>query len=98
MTRTTDTPDTTAVGSTSPLRRFLEKFKPPAPGELRPEAAEHVEKLREIRRNAKKAARSGNPAKRIPAQRVVDQVGPAIAAVYRVEARRGHYTPREVTP
>lgn len=49
-------------------------------------AAKHVEQLRTVRRNARKAARSGNPAKSAPARRVLSQVGPAIAAVYRSQA------------
>jgi hypothetical protein len=49
---------------------------------------EHVEKLREIRRNARKAARSGNPAKSAPARRVLDHVSPSIAAAFRSEDGR----------
>jgi hypothetical protein len=55
---------------------------------LRADAAKHVQKLRTVRRNAKKAARSGNPAKRCPAEQVLRQVGLAIGAVYRSEATR----------
>lgn len=64
-------------------------MKNPLTGEpLRDEAVEHIEKLRTVRRNARKAARSGNPAKRFPALNVLIQVGPAIEAVYRSEATR----------
>lgn len=68
----------------SPLRRFLANFRPAATEQvLSPAAAEYVDQLREVRRGAKQAARSGNPAKRIPAQAVVAQCGELIAATYR---------------
>lgn len=42
----------------------------------------HVGKLKTIRRNAKKAARSGNPARRAPAERVLARVGSEIGYTY----------------
>lgn len=53
-----------------------------------PKVEAYVEQVREVRRNARKAARSGNPAKRAPAQRVLGQVGPAILAAFRSEVGR----------
>ena len=44
---------------------------------------ERVELLRTIRRRAKVAARSGDPAKRGPARRVLAQVPAEIVRVYR---------------
>lgn len=50
------------------------------------EHAEYVGQLKEVRRNAKKAARSGNPAKRGPAVKVLAQVGPMIGQTYGQDA------------
>lgn len=85
MQTTTPIPD---AAETSPLRRFLEKFRPAQSELLSPNEAAYVEQLREVRRGAKQAARSGNPAKRIPAQQVVVQCGELIAATYRAAAHR----------
>lgn len=52
------------------------------------EAAAYVEQLRTVRRNAKKAARSGNPAKRYPAVTVLAQIPHLLAATYRQDALR----------
>lgn len=48
--------------------------------------AEYVTKLKTIRRNAKKSLRSGNPAKRSPAQKVTAAVGPMLAQTYTQDA------------
>lgn len=52
------------------------------------ELAEFVTKVREVRRNARKAARSGNPAVSGPARKVLAQVGPTLAAGYMREVGR----------
>jgi hypothetical protein len=56
--------------------------------DVTPKVEEYIEQLRTVRLNARKAARSGNPAKREPARRVLSQVGPAIEAAYRSEIGR----------
>lgn len=48
-------------------------------------AVEHIEKLRQVRRGARKAARSGHPGKRAEAERVLAEVPKRIAEVYRRE-------------
>lgn len=50
--------------------------------------AEHVEKLRQVRRGARKAARSGHPGKRAEALRVLAHVPAAIRQVYISEVGR----------
>lgn len=52
------------------------------------DGAAYVEQLRTVRRGAKAAARSGNPAKRFPAYRVLAQIGPMIGVAYRTDAKR----------
>lgn len=52
------------------------------------DAAKQVEKLRTIRRNARVEARSGNPAKRYPAQRAAAVAAVLIRKIYVREARR----------
>lgn len=46
------------------------------------EEAQYVTDLKTVRRNARPAARSGNPAKREPARKVVAAVGPMIHQTY----------------
>lgn len=50
--------------------------------DLTPKQAEQVATLRAIRGNARKPARSGNPAVSAPAKRALAYVPGAIAAVY----------------
>lgn len=52
------------------------------------DVAEYIGQIHEVRRNAKKASRSGNPAKRYPAIRVLGQVPHLIGAAYRRDAVR----------
>lgn len=55
----------------------------PLTGEsLRPEADSYVSDLRQVKRNARKAARSGNPAKRVPAKVVLARVPHLLSALY----------------
>lgn len=56
--------------------------------ELPKKAAEYVQRLRTVRRNAKAQTRSGNPAVRSQAERVLAEVPGMIAAVYANEATR----------
>lgn len=55
---------------------------------LRRSAAGQVKKLRTIRRNARKDARSGNPAKRFPAQHAMRRAAALIRGIYIREASR----------
>lgn len=55
---------------------------------LSPEGAEYVQKIREACRGARRAARSGNPAKRVPALTVLRAAPRILAALYRKEANR----------
>lgn len=64
----------------------MEALNPLTDEPLSEEAAEYVEKLRTIRRNARKEARSGNPAKSGPARNVLYHTPRMIAAVYTKEA------------
>lgn len=50
--------------------------------------AVYVEQLQTVRTNARKAARSGNPAKRFPGRRVSAQVGRLISEAYMADVRR----------
>lgn len=52
---------------------------------LDPDAAEKIEQLRTVRRDAGKHVRSGNPAKRVPAQRAVALAGALIRTIARRE-------------
>lgn len=51
-------------------------------------AAKHITDLRTVRRNARKAARSGHPGRRAEGRRVLAQIGRSINAVYRMDAQR----------
>ena len=42
--------------------------------------------VRQVRRDAQKASRSGNPAKRALAERALEAVGPTIQQIYATEA------------
>ena len=55
---------------------------------LAADAAEQVEKLRTVRRNARIESRSGNPAKRYPAKRAMALAAALIRQVYRRDAVR----------
>ena len=55
---------------------------------LRKEAAETVRQAREARCNARRAARSGNPAKRADAMSVLRAAPRVIRAIYAQEANR----------
>lgn len=67
----------------------MNKIENPITGEpVAKEAAEYIGQLRTVRRNAKKAARSGNPAKRGPALKALVQVPGMIRAVYRQDAAK----------
>lgn len=67
----------------------MQKVDNPLTGKpLRDEAAEYVTKLREARAGAKKAARSGNPAKSGPARTALVHIPGVIRATYIQEARR----------
>jgi hypothetical protein len=52
------------------------------------DGAAYVEQLKTVRTGAKKAARSGNPAKHFPGRGVTAQVGHLIGAAYRADAKR----------
>lgn len=62
---------------------FSKIFGLGAEQELQPWQVQRLKLIGDVRRNAKKAARSGNPAKREPAKRVLAQI-PA-------EIRRTHW-------
>jgi hypothetical protein len=55
---------------------------------LRSESAEFVTKLREARSGARRAARSGHPAKRAEARRALTDIPGVIRATYMKEASR----------
>ncbi len=64
-------------------------MKNPLTGDdMTPDGAVYVEQLQTVRTNAKKAARSGNPANRFPGRRVSAQVGRLISEAYMADARR----------
>lgn len=64
-------------------------MKNPLTGKKMPrDTADYVRQLRTVRRNAKTAARSGNPARREPAKKVLRRVGPTIGTVYVQDAER----------
>lgn len=50
--------------------------------------AEYVGQLKEVRRGAKKAARSGNPAKRGPALAALSRIGAMIGQTYGQDAAK----------
>lgn len=52
------------------------------------DVAAYIVQLRTVRSNARRAARSGNPAKRGPALRVLSQVPLAIDAAYRQDTSK----------
>jgi hypothetical protein len=59
----------------------------PLTGEpLRDEASDYVDQLRQVQRNARGHARSGNPAKRHPARVVLARVPRLLRALYVQEA------------
>ena len=55
---------------------------------LTDEQAERVEQLRTIRRNAKKASRSGHPGRRADALKALAICSPGIRAIYVAAARK----------
>lgn len=64
-------------------------MKNPLNGKKMPkDTAAYVRQLRTVRRNARAAARSGNPARREPARKVLRRVGPTIGAVYVQDVER----------
>lgn len=67
----------------------MDKILNPATGKpLRKEAADYVEQLRTVRRNARIGIRSGNPATRAAAARVLTDVPTVIRHTYIQEAAR----------
>lgn len=56
--------------------------------DMRPEAVEFIDKLKEARRGAKKAARSGNPAVSGPARKALVDIPGVLRATYMQEAAR----------